>query len=581
MVLNAEGGVLIRMREEGGAATAAGIAPVARELEGVDVAAGKASKSSGKMTGALSGLKNMAKLAALGGLAVGIDDVAKNTVAFTSAQSLLARSLKNSHQPVNASLSMMSEHADKLSTSGGFGAAQNVQAMTAFTTAGIGAKKSMDDLNLATDVARARNIGLTRVMRAMIMAETGHATSLASLGVTVPAVTTATDKLKASTTTATPAQLKAAKAADKQSTSLIALRELHRKYAGEAQTYSKSVQGSWSDLEHEFDVVEVNLGKKFLPMISSVIKFMAEHKTVVVTLVAVVATLTAAYLVLAGAMKVYKLWQDLSKVATEANTKAQAALDAVMDANPILLVILAIVALVAIFVVLWVKCKWFRDFWIGLWHDLLDGIQFVWKWIKKEWPLLAGILFGPIGFAVAEIIKHWSTLKKLPGILLNALKQGWKAVVSFFGSMVKDAVNLGKNIVKAIVNELKHLPGQALNILKKVPILGSAIGAGQAAVGGVKSAVSGAVHFAEHPFGLAGGGTVASTGAFMVGEHGPELVNLPAGASVSSNDDLSQISNLLEQLIAAVQAQDLSLNVDGQRLAQAVTRASTRQLATR
>lgn len=54
---------------------------------------------------------------------------------------------------------------------------------------------------------------------------------------------------------------------------------------------------------------------------------------------------------------------------------AMAALNAVMLANPISLVIVAIVALVAIFVALWNKCEWFRNFWIGLWEKIKSAVS--------------------------------------------------------------------------------------------------------------------------------------------------------------------------------------------------------------
>ena len=72
--------------------------------------------------------------------------------------------------------------------------------------------------------------------------------------------------------------------------------------------------------------------------------------------------------------------------ATKAAEAAQWLLNAAMEANPIGIVIIAIVALVAIFVTLWNTNKGFRDFWISAWGDMKkawDGfssmITSVWK----------------------------------------------------------------------------------------------------------------------------------------------------------------------------------------------------------
>ena len=56
--------------------------------------------------------------------------------------------------------------------------------------------------------------------------------------------------------------------------------------------------------------------------------------------------------------------------------------------------------------------------------------------------------------------------------------------------------------------------------------------------------------------GLATGGTVTSAGAFMVGERGPEMVTLPAGAAVTPNHMLGS-GGSQQQLIAKVTGRDL------------------------
>ena len=60
-------------------------------------------------------------------------------------------------------------------------------------------------------------------------------------------------------------------------------------------------------------------------------------------------------------------------------TALQWAFNAAMDANPITLIILAIIALVAAFVILWNRSAAFRDFWIGIWNAIGDIISFAWN----------------------------------------------------------------------------------------------------------------------------------------------------------------------------------------------------------
>ena len=60
-------------------------------------------------------------------------------------------------------------------------------------------------------------------------------------------------------------------------------------------------------------------------------------------------------------------------------------LNVAFSLNPIGIIIALIAGLVAIFVVLWNKCEWFRNFWIGLWEGIKTVISTVINWIKENW----------------------------------------------------------------------------------------------------------------------------------------------------------------------------------------------------
>lgn len=68
-------------------------------------------------------------------------------------------------------------------------------------------------------------------------------------------------------------------------------------------------------------------------------------------------------------------------VATKAQTAAQWLLNAAMTANPIGLIIAAIVALIAIFATLWNKSEGFRNFWINLWESIKNIVNNAVNWI--------------------------------------------------------------------------------------------------------------------------------------------------------------------------------------------------------
>lgn len=183
-------------------------------------------------------------------------------------------------------------------------------------------------------------------------------------------------------------------------------------------------------------------------------------------------------------------------VQEKASAAATWLMNAALDANPIGLVIIALAALAAGFYLAYTKIKWFRT-----------EIGNAWSWIKGHWPLLAQILLTPILGPVVLIIFHWKLLvsffKKVPNELAAAGKGMWDWIKEGFRSVI-DWVLKGWNSL--------HF---------KVPGIKTPFGS----VGGFN------IGMPHIPL-LAEGGTVRTGGAAIIGERGPELLSLPAGARV-------------------------------------------------
>ena len=86
---------------------------------------------------------------------------------------------------------------------------------------------------------------------------------------------------------------------------------------------------------------------------------------------------------------------ELMSAAEDAGTVSETAM-----LWPIALIVAAIAGLMAIGYVI------YRD-WGTIWAGMKAAVKAVWDWIKGNWPLLLGILFGPIGIAAALIGKYW------------------------------------------------------------------------------------------------------------------------------------------------------------------------------
>ena len=159
-----------------------------------------------------------------------------------------------------------------------------------------------------------------------------------------------------------------------------------------------------------------------------------------------------------GAIKAFK-------AANEGATVAQWLLNVAMNANPIGLIIAAIVALVAAFVVLWKKSEGFRNFWIGLWEKIQEACA-----VAKEW----------IGEKIEEIGKFFTeTLPNFFKGVIEWIKKNWKSILLFlvnpFAGLFKyfyDNNSKFKEFVDNAIKYIKELPSKVwtwlVNTINKI-----------------------------------------------------------------------------------------------------------------
>ena len=155
-------------------------------------------------------------------------------------------------------------------------------------------------------------------------------------------------------------------------------------------------------------------------------------------------------------------------VAQGAVTAAQWLMNVAMNANPIGLIIAAIGALVAAFVLLWNNCEGFRNFWIGLWEGLVATCNAAWEWISKfftewlpnafnfvvdwvktNWQGLLLLLVNPIAGAFKLIYDNCDGFRNFINNFVNSVKElftnGWNAIVSFFTQTIPQFIsNVGQ-----------------------------------------------------------------------------------------------------------------------------------------
>lgn len=109
-------------------------------------------------------------------------------------------------------------------------------------------------------------------------------------------------------------------------------------------------------------------------------------------------------------------------------TKAFTALNLVMTANPIGLVVAALAGLVAAFVYLWNNCDAFKEFWIELWDGIKVAAAAVAEWFTATWDA-----------AISGIEDAWDAAAKFFSDCWEDIKDAFSDCVKYFGKIFSEA----------------------------------------------------------------------------------------------------------------------------------------------
>lgn len=130
-----------------------------------------------------------------------------------------------------------------------------------------------------------------------------------------------------------------------------------------------------------------------------------------------------------------------------------------LAANPIVLIIAAIVAIVVAITQLWQKNEEFRNFFIGIWNKIVETVDWAWEGIKKGFDTFIKFFTEDIGKFMSDI---------------------WKSFLDWAGNFI----DIGKNIVNGVWEGIK---GMASWLSDKVTGFFSGIVSGVKNILGIKS----------------------------------------------------------------------------------------------
>jgi len=233
---------------------------------------------------------------------------------------------------------------------------------------------------------------------------------------------------------------------------------------------------------------------------------------------------------IAGAIVAYKtailavnLVQNAWAIIQGVCTAAQIALNIAMTANPIGIIIVAIGALIAIGVALWMNwdavCAWCKsafqavgDFFVSVGSSIASFFTGLWEGIKNTvmsvWNGITGFLSGAwntISSACTSVFTGiGNAIKNVWNGIVNTIKGAINGIIKGINAMIRGAVNGINGLIKGInkVTGVIGIPAIPTFTAPQIPL-------------------------------LAKGGMIRSPGSVIVGEKGAELLTLPRGAQVT------------------------------------------------
>ena len=164
-----------------------------------------------------------------------------------------------------------------------------------------------------------------------------------------------------------------------------------------AATMNDNLEGQLTILKSQLQKLAISFGEMLMPAIRTIVGWiqgfvdklnsMDEGTRKVIITIALVAAAIGPVLIVIGKIMsaVGTIMTIIPKLASVIGIvqKAFMALNATMLANPIVLIIAAIAALVAAFIYLWNTNEEFRQFWIDLWEDIKEIAVAVWEGLKE------------------------------------------------------------------------------------------------------------------------------------------------------------------------------------------------------
>lgn len=377
-------------------------------------------------TGALrDSMMGLLGMVGIGGVAFGLRDLSDSGVNLQRQQAQLRSALKDTGQQAGDTASRLNEMAESLSTHGGFGTTENLQALTQFVGETHSATEAQKLLMLATNVSRQRGIDMATVQQKLARAYAGSTRGLQQLLGPMVTSTAATVHL----TTAheeqiatledqasmmgkmggiwlrqqeindhiTAQQQDLAELENKRATGQQILAAAMGAFSGATVAYAKTTAGAVSNTTNAFQNLREHLGMRLNPvlkelsqLLQSVAGWMSKNSALVFDTAAAVTGLVAAW----GALKILRgiktMVLDLGKafkIVTVSESEAAVTGEASAASLEIAwrsLMVSTIAGLVIVGLVEMIEhWRQVEQVATSVWHGVSTAVSDAWGWIKR------------------------------------------------------------------------------------------------------------------------------------------------------------------------------------------------------
>ncbi len=242
-----------------------------------------------------------------------------------------------------------------------------------------------------------------------------------------------------------------------------------------ADTMNDNLEGQLTILKSQLQELAISFGEILLPAIKNIVGCIQKFvdvlnslpdgvKETIVT-IALIAAALGPVLIIVGKIitAVGTIMTIVPKVVGVINgvKAAFAALNMTMLANPIVLIIAAIAALVAVFIYLWNTNEDFRQFWIDLWENVKEVAVAVWEFLKEfftaAWEAIQGI---------AETV--WNRIKDFFSGLWEGIKNIFSTVVEAIKTIITTYFEVYRTIIMTVLNAIQAVFTTIWNAIKTV-----------------------------------------------------------------------------------------------------------------